>query len=403
MQKCERCYKTLDNDKFRVKTDGSMNKWCTSCIVKSNNRQKCLCESGKRMVFGNIGDSRPTCCSVCSEDGMVDIVGKRCGCIENRQPSYGYDKAICCFSCKAHDMTDIKNRRCKCNKQPTFGFIDDKIPTCCKVCKSDGMVDIFHKRCKCGKCIATFGFPEDKKPGCCFECAADGMIDIRSRKCIICKIKQPSFGCKDGKRTHCFDCKDINMIDKIHKKCIQCNDIQVTTKYKGYCFRCFIYLFPDEKISRNYKTKENCIVDYLINHGYNGIQDKRVEGGCSRRRPDFFLECYNNIPFIIIVEIDENKHSKYDTTCEISRINDLFTDFGYQPIIFIRFNPDGYKNGRKRYKPIISYSKDKQLPRVNEEELKKRMKVLIETIEEFKEYEFKEDEKIILKNLFYGD
>jgi len=45
---------------------------------------------------------------------------------------------------------------------------------------------------------------------------------------------------------------------------------------------------------------------------------------------------------IIIVEIDENKHTGYDSTCEQQRLNDISIDVGYRSIVFIRFNPDSY-------------------------------------------------------------
>ena len=39
----------------------------------------------------------------------------------------------------------------------------------------------------------------------------------------------------------------------------------------------------------------------------------------------------------------EMQHKYYDTLCEQVRINELYEDFGYRPVVFIRFNPDGYK------------------------------------------------------------
>ena len=47
---------------------------------------------------------------------------------------------------------------------------------------------------------------------------------------------------------------------------------------------------------------------------------------------------------IIIVEIDENKHNNYDCSCENKRLMELSKDNGHRPIVFIRFNPDGYTN-----------------------------------------------------------
>ena len=35
-------------------------------------------------------------------------------------------------------------------------------------------------------------------------------------------------------------------------------------KSKGYCFFCFVHVFPDEPLSRNYKTKEKYISNYIL-------------------------------------------------------------------------------------------------------------------------------------------
>lgn len=45
---------------------------------------------------------------------------------------------------------------------------------------------------------------------------------------------------------------------------------------------------------------------------------------------------------IIIIEVDENKHTSYDTSCENKRLMELSQDLAHRPIVFIRFNPDAY-------------------------------------------------------------
>jgi hypothetical protein len=42
------------------------------------------------------------------------------------------------------------------------------------------------------------------------------------------------------------------------------------------------------------------------------------------------------------VEVDENKHSTYDCSCENKRLMLISKDLHHRPIAFIRFNPDGY-------------------------------------------------------------
>jgi hypothetical protein len=101
-------------------------------------------------------------------------------------------------------------------------------------------------------------------------------------------------------------------------------------------------LFPDKPVSRNYKTKEFAVVEYIKAEfpSRNWITDKRITGGCFKRRPDLLLELFNQI---VIVEIDENSHTGYECICENKRIMELSQDLEHKPIVFIRFNPDSYK------------------------------------------------------------
>lgn len=101
-------------------------------------------------------------------------------------------------------------------------------------------------------------------------------------------------------------------------------------------------MFPDKPNSRNYKTKEYSVVEHVKTTfpAFNWITDKKIDGGCSKRRPDLLLDLLHQV---IIVEIDENQHIDYDCSCENKRIMKLSQDLGHRPIIFIRFNPDDYK------------------------------------------------------------
>jgi hypothetical protein len=104
-------------------------------------------------------------------------------------------------------------------------------------------------------------------------------------------------------------------------------------------------LFPDKPVSRNYKTKEYSVVEYVKSKypTLTWIADKIINDGCSKRRPDLLLDLGYQI---VIVEVDENKHTNYDCSCENKRIMELSQDLGHRPIVFIRFNPDDYnKNG----------------------------------------------------------
>jgi hypothetical protein len=98
----------------------------------------------------------------------------------------------------------------------------------------------------------------------------------------------------------------------------------------------------------NYKTKEKDVSDRIdeILPDYDWVNDKTVEDGCSRRRPDKLLDMGTHV---VIIEIDENRHSTYDCSCENKRIMEISLDLNHRPIVFIRFNPDGYMNLNGNY------------------------------------------------------
>jgi hypothetical protein len=146
----------------------------------------------------------------------------------------------------------------------------------------------------------------------------------------------------ETKALYCAVHKLEGMVDVKNKTCKNewCST-RVQEKYDGYCVFCYMNMFPDKPVSRNYKTKEYAVVEYVKNTfpNYTWIEDKRVNGGCSKRRPDLLLDlCYQ----IIIIEIDENQHIEYDCSCENKRIMELSQDLGHRPTVFIRFNPDDY-------------------------------------------------------------
>ena len=147
--------------------------------------------------------------------------------------------------------------------------------------------------------------------------------------------------------------------------------------YDGYCARCFVHLFPDKPVSRRIKTKESSVIRFIKEQlpDYSWVFDKKVDEGCSRYRPDIFLDCLTHS---LIIEVDENQHETYDCTCENKRLMTLFRDLGSRPLVMIRFNPDGYETrSGKHIKSCFVYKNKNGLPSVrNEEKWKSRLGVL---------------------------
>jgi hypothetical protein len=243
-------------------------------------------------------------------------------------------------------MVDVVNKKCRCGKAiPNFNYEGETTAICCSLCKTPEMVDVKHKKCRCGKAIPNFNYEGETTAICCSSCKTPEMINVREKRKCRCGKARPIYNI-EGETTAicCASCKTSEMVNVVSKRCKQgCNTICTNDKYDGYCLRCFMYLFPDKPVSRNYKTKEFAVVEYVTTEfpDVDWVADKIVNGGCSKRRPDLLLDLGYQV---IIIEVDENQHNGYTTTCEIARVNDLYTDLGDRPIIFIRFNPDDYVN-----------------------------------------------------------
>jgi len=216
-------------------------------------------------------------------------------------------------------MFDAKHRKCAevgCTKSPSFNYVGENRAMYCNDHKLEDMIDVKHDKCENVGCNLRplFNIPTEK----------------RGRFCLI----------------H----KNLDMTDVISRKCISewCNTISTYNKHEGYCLFCYINLFPDKPVVRNYKTKETYIVNHVrkIFPNFTWITDRRVQDGCSRRRPDLLLDLGYQV---LVIEIDENQHNNYDCSCENKRLMELSQDIGHRPLVFIRFNPDGYVNNNNNY------------------------------------------------------
>ena len=175
------------------------------------------------------------------------------------------------------------------------------------------------------------------------------------------------------------------MIDVVSNKCKSswCYTQSSNKKYDRYCFPCFVNnpINKDKPVSRNYKTKENDVVTRIQESfpDFTWKHDKKVEDGCSKRRPDLILDLGSHI---IIVEIDENKHTDYECSCENKRLMEISQDLGHRSIVFIRFNPDEYTDEKgTKIKSCWKLNKLGVMSISKKEEWKDRVKVLKEQIQ----------------------
>ena len=362
-------------------------------MIFTRNKKKCIekkCNTAP--IFNYDYEKTPKYCSKHKKNGMIDIKNKKCienNCIKRAHYNYIYEKKLLyCLNHKKDGMINLSSRKCiekECIIQPVYNYPNEKKGIYCSIHKKDGMINIKSTICNENNCNkqASYNYKNNKKKLYCSVHKKDGMINISSKKCIEkgCNTS-PIYNFKGfEKALYCKKHKKDNMIDIRHKKCqvYECNiranynyenktkgiycskhkkdgmiDIKnkrckaeygcytlANKKYKGYCLRCFQYLFPDVPITRNYKTKEREVVNFIKNNfsNYDWITDKKIANGCSNRRPDLYIDLGYQI---IIIEIDEDQHNQYDCSCENKRLMEISQDFGHRPLIFIRFNPDKY-------------------------------------------------------------
>ena len=195
--------------------------------------------------------------------------------------------------------------------------------TKCKDCSGSQICEHNRVRTKCKDCGGGSICQHNNARSICIECEGGA----------TCKHKKLKRYCKkcDGSRLCKSDWCEVQISNQ--------------NKYEGYCMPCFVNNpeNQDKPAMRNYKTKEKDVVDRITQTftSFTWVADKKVQDGCSRRRPDLLLDMGSHI---IIVEIDENKHTDYDCSCEHKRLMELSQDLQHRPIVFIRFNPDDYTN-----------------------------------------------------------
>ncbi len=344
-------------------------------------RKRCIVCKETRATYGKINTTNPTHCKkhvpFCEETEYEDVVNKKCAFCKTR-PTFGIvntKKALYCINhvpsdpqekAKYEDVIN-KSKLCiyeGCKTRASYGS-EKKVIYCAKHAPSDTQEEEYknvvshrciHTNCKT---IASFRVIGTKKVTHCSEHVPDHInYENNDKKCKFegCKT-QASFGLTGTKKViycakHVPD--RVNYKDMKHKKCsVHLCEKYANTRYNFvqdnikhyYCAFCFANEFPEHQLIRNFKTKERAVADFIKTEfpNFDWIYDKMITDGCSKKRPDIFLDLGYQI---IIIEVDENKHSDY--LCENKRMMQISQDVAHRPIIFIRFNPDSYYIGNKK-------------------------------------------------------
>ena len=158
--------------------------------------------------------------------------------------------------------------------------------------------------------------------------------------------------------------------------------------YDNFCTYCFCHLFPNDKRTKNIrsKSKEIEVINHIcLTHAGKWYHDKPLyvnyENICcpSKRRIDLRQLIGNTM---LCIEVDENQHKYYTTNDDFIRYNELLCDLTCK-YIFIRYNPDKYKKNSKVYNPNIKKRLEKldrqiikQIKRIKENKNKDLLEII---------------------------
>jgi hypothetical protein len=312
-----------------------------------------------RPSFNFIDQDKPIYCNKHKKENMINIKDNRCitdNCLTIASYNFANTKKyLYCNDHKLQDMINLRSKKCEfdgCNSLPTYNKIGETIKRFCAKHKEKDMINV-----KCKKCI---------EPGCNMEALCNF---VGEKKRLYC--------CRHKMNLMVSLCDTICKYNSVSN----CNT-KGNKKYDLYCQRCYIGLFPNEKITRNFKTKELRVCEFIKENftEYTIQFDRIIADGCSKRRPDIHIDMGN---YTIIIEVDENQHDTYENICENKRIMLIFNDLGSRPMHLIRFNPDQYYNDKQEIvKSCWSFSRDGMaiINRNKRDEWKVRLNTLKNTL-----------------------
>ena len=300
---------------------------------------------------------------------------------------------------KKHKMCEHNKMKSRCSICGGSELcLHNKLKTFCKDCNGSSFCQHGKRKYRCMECCGSGLCFHNKLKEFCKHCEGSQICQHNMKKvnCKICDGRKYCIHNKISRR--CYACGGQDL-------CKNCKITRPLKKYNNHCLRCFIHLFPDQPVIRNYKTKETATAQFIttILPNFTWSLDKKIEDGCSRRRPDLMCDLGYQV---IIVEVDENQHTDYDCSCENKRIMQLSQDVGHRPIVFIRFNPDEYINatnekitscwGTTQKTGILKIKSNK----INE--WTERLVILKETIEYWSNEENKTEKTVEVIQLFYN-
>ena len=362
--------------------------------------QICVHPGCKTQPIYNIeGETKALYCATHKTDSMINVKDKKCvhpGC--KTRPTYnieGETTALYCVIHKLEGMINVKSKTCVhpgCKTRPTYNIEGESTAIYCGKHKLDNMINIKDKTCVHPGCKTQpiYNVEGETRKLYCAIHKLEGMINVKSKKCVHPGCKTiPTYNVEgDTTALYCVKHKSDSMVDILHTKCKAnyCLGNLANSKYKGYCSSCYQQLFPNDPLTLQMrsKTKEVAVRDF-INLNFEGFQhDAPLWTGncdCTHRRRIDHRELIGNT--LLCVETNENQHKGYDVNNEEIRYDDLYMLHGGK-FIFIRFNPDKFKNKAGKNQnpmlytrlPVLKEEIEKQIKRIENEENNELLEII---------------------------
>ena len=295
-----------------------------------------------------------------------------------------------CVECNGASICEHKKRRSRCIECKGGSICPhERLRARCKDCNGSELCEHSLRKEYCVECNGSQVCPHQLRKSRCVKCNGTEICIHKNNKYIcvechgknICEHKRLQYQCTeckgslicehDKRKATCIICTPSSA-------CQHCQAISILgSHWKPLCFRCYCVLHPDAVIPRKFKLKENYVVEALktrFQETVTMVIDKKVEGGCSRRRPDVSIDFGSHC---LMIEIDEHHHASY--ACEEKRMMDLFEDVGFRKIVFLRFNPDSYRQNGTRYRSPFGYTPTGIL-KLHQEEFDRRIAELVTRI-----------------------
>ncbi len=283
--------------------------------------------------------------------------------------------------CLEHAIKNLKSyasivRTCAtegCTKRPNFNQPGETLGLWCKADAPEGCVNVKSKQCIEPGCVLQPAYNEPGKTVGIY-CSEHGKLrlkqceDVLNKRCDVCQTRRRNLDYSDSQSASCAQCYWDNVSNVLKDK----TPDQINAE-----LRKIKYL----------KFKEVRVTQYLMDimptdewPFYYQQMVVTYNGQLPPKRYFVDVECKKS-GFVMVIENDEEQHRS--TSCDLQRIADVTAAYGCHTV-FIRFNPDSYKNKNdKRTQGMFTRVKGElKQSTVFESRMQKLVKVL-ETYSDF--------------------